>query len=81
MVSRRLDSEPVVDVVQVLSDDGVAIMSGSEAAESVVAVIKRGGLAVVPFDVSYAFLAGTLEPLRRIYELKLRPAAKPEIII
>jgi tRNA A37 threonylcarbamoyladenosine synthetase subunit TsaC/SUA5/YrdC len=47
------------------------------AAQRVVDRIIRGGLAVVPFDVSYAFLGGTAEPLSRIYKLKLRPASKP----
>ena len=52
------------------------IMSPVEAAGSVLDVVEAGGLAVVPLDVSYAFLAGALEPLRRIYQLKLRPATR-----
>jgi tRNA A37 threonylcarbamoyladenosine synthetase subunit TsaC/SUA5/YrdC len=46
------------------------------AAAKVVETIRDGGLALVPFDVAYAFLAGSREPLERIYQLKLRPPEK-----
>jgi tRNA A37 threonylcarbamoyladenosine synthetase subunit TsaC/SUA5/YrdC len=52
-------------------------MSPLDAAEHVVAVIARGGLAMVALDVSYAFLAGDRESLQRIFELKLRPTSRP----
>ena len=52
------------------------VMRSPEAARQVVGVLKDGGLAVVPLDVSYAFLAASQEPLARIFELKLRPASK-----
>lgn len=52
------------------------VMRSVEAARHVVGVLKDGGLAVVPLDVSYAFLAASQEALARIFELKLRPAAK-----
>lgn len=52
-------------------------MSAGRAAETVVEVVKAGGLAVVPLDVSYAFLAATRGALERIYDLKVRPASKP----
>ena len=53
------------------------IMSPVEAAGSVLDVVEAGGLAVVPLDVSYAFLAGELGSLQRIFELKLRPMSRP----
>jgi tRNA A37 threonylcarbamoyladenosine synthetase subunit TsaC/SUA5/YrdC len=52
-------------------------MSPGDAARYVVAVIRQGGLAVVPLDVSYAFLAGSRGSLHRIFELKLRPMSRP----
>jgi tRNA A37 threonylcarbamoyladenosine synthetase subunit TsaC/SUA5/YrdC len=52
------------------------MMSLQDAAEHVVDAIARGGLALVPFGVAYAFLTGSLAPLKRIYELKLRPPKK-----
>lgn len=76
MVSGGLGSESIAAVR--VSTNGLdrAVMSPREAAERVLDVIQDGGLAVVPFDVSYAFLAGALEPLERIYKLKLRPSSK-----
>ena len=52
------------------------LMEAGEAAEITVDVIRDGGLALVPFDVAYAFLAGSREPLEKIYRLKLRPPQK-----
>ena len=52
-------------------------MSPHEAADAVLDVLQGGGLAVVPFDVSYAFLGATRDALERIYALKLRPGSKP----
>lgn len=77
MVSRGLGREPIAPV-RVSSDTmDCVMMSPIDAATEVLSVIRKGGLAVVPLDVSYAFLAGAREPLERIYELKLRPASKP----
>lgn len=53
-----------------------AIMSPEDAARAVVDILQNGGLAVVPLDVSYAFLAGEARALDRIYRLKLRPPDK-----
>ena len=53
------------------------VMSERDAAESVTAIIARGGLAMVLLDVSYAFLAGERKSLERIFELKLRPTSRP----
>jgi len=52
-------------------------MSPADAVREVLEVVRGGGLAVVPFDVSYAFLAATRGALERIYALKLRPGSKP----
>jgi tRNA A37 threonylcarbamoyladenosine synthetase subunit TsaC/SUA5/YrdC len=76
MVSGRSDRDITPVVVTSRSAPG-GQMERKEAAELVVETIKAGGLAVVPLDVSYACLAGTLEPLKKIYELKLRPVSKP----
>ena len=76
MVSGGLGRESTATIRVSTSDLDRVIMTPGEAAENVLDVIENGGLAVVPFDVSYAFLAGALEPLKRIYELKLRPSSK-----
>ncbi len=47
-----------------------------DAADLAVDVIKKGGLALIPFGVAYAFLTGARAPLDRIYELKLRSPDK-----
>lgn len=52
------------------------VLPASEAAELVVETIARGGLALVPFGVAYAFLTGSRAPLERIYQLKLRKPNK-----
>lgn len=58
------------------ADGRIEVVREREAAERVVDVIARGGLALVPFGVAYAFLTGSRTPLSRIYELKLRPPNK-----
>ena len=40
-------------------------------------IIKAGGVAVLPFDVSYAIFGHTARAVERIYELKNRPSTKP----
>ena len=57
--------------------DERSILSERDASERVIDVIEGGGLAVVPLDVSYAFLAGDAKSLGRIFELKLRPLSRP----
>jgi tRNA A37 threonylcarbamoyladenosine synthetase subunit TsaC/SUA5/YrdC len=80
MVSRGLGGESLT-AIKVTTRDGEKraseVLSSITAAERVVASVKAGDLAVVPLDVSYAFLGGSLDALERIYELKLRPASKP----
>jgi len=58
------------------SDSDSMVLRSPDAARRVVEIVKDGGLAVVPLDVSYAFLAASQKPLARIFELKLRPASK-----
>ena len=67
-----------MDKVKVTSQrhDGV-VMSSRDAARTVIEVVRDGGLAVVPFDVAYAFLGATRGALELIYALKVRPAGKP----
>jgi tRNA A37 threonylcarbamoyladenosine synthetase subunit TsaC/SUA5/YrdC len=76
MVSRGLGSEPVTAVKVSTRDGRWELMSSREAAERVIDVIDGGGLALVPFDVAYAFITGSISPLQRIYQLKLRPPKK-----
>lgn len=76
MVSSRLGGGLMASIRVSSSSLEREIMTPNEAAEKVLDVIEDGGLALVPFDVAYAFLAGALEPLKRIYKLKLRPASK-----
>lgn len=66
------------DTVKVTSRQHAGlIMSPADAAAAVIEVVRRGGLAVVPLDVSYAFLGATRDAIERIYALKLRPGSKP----
>ncbi len=51
-------------------------MDPGEAAGHVVKVVTEGGLALVPFDVAYAFLASSRAALEKIYKLKLRSPQK-----
>lgn len=76
MVSGGIGRESITTIKLSVPGDGRVILPAAEAAERVLDVVENGGLVVVSFDVSYAFLAGSLEPLRRIYELKLRPGSK-----
>ncbi len=45
------------------------------------AVVKAGGVAVIPTDVSYGLIATTDGGVRRIYELKGRPPSKACITV
>jgi len=76
MVSHGLDRESLTAIKVSAKDVGGEMMSSRDAAERVIDVIAGGGLALVPFDVAYAFLTGSLSPLERIYQLKLRPPKK-----
>ncbi len=77
MVPTQFNRESMSTILVRSQESGRSVMSSLDAAEHVVTVIARGGLAMVPLDVSYAFLAGEREPLRRIFELKLRPTSRP----
>jgi len=44
-------------------------------------IIKAGGVAVLPLDVSYAIFGHTARAVERIYELKNRTASKPNGVI
>lgn len=48
---------------------------------AVYATLRAGGLALVPTDVGYGLVALEEEAVRRIYELKGRPAAKPCVTV
>ena len=67
---------PVTNVKVITADGRVDRARVRDAADRVVDVIVKGGLALVPFGVAYAFLTGSRAPLGRIYELKLRPPKK-----
>jgi tRNA A37 threonylcarbamoyladenosine synthetase subunit TsaC/SUA5/YrdC len=44
-------------------------------------IIKAGGVAVLPFDVSYAIFGHTARAVERIYELKERTPTKPNGVV
>jgi tRNA A37 threonylcarbamoyladenosine synthetase subunit TsaC/SUA5/YrdC len=44
-------------------------------------IIKAGGVAVLPFDVSYAIFGHSARAVERIYELKNRPSTKPNGVV
>jgi tRNA A37 threonylcarbamoyladenosine synthetase subunit TsaC/SUA5/YrdC len=44
-------------------------------------IIKAGGVAVLPFDVSYAIFGHTARAVERIYELKDRKPTKPNGVV
>jgi len=44
-------------------------------------IIKGGGVAVLPFNVSYAIFGHTARAVARIYELKKRPPTKPNGVV
>lgn len=46
-------------------------------AERVFAVLRQGGVAIVPLDVAYAVFGGNGEAVRRIFEAKGRSISKP----
>lgn len=76
-VGREPTTGGVLTTVRVTSSElRDELMPVRDAADLVVDVIKRGGLALVPFGVAYAFVTGSRVPLERIYQLKLRPAKK-----
>lgn len=76
-LGRESVSQGVSSTVNVtVAGEEPKVLPVREAADAVVDVIGKGGLALVPFGVAYAFLTGSRAPLERIYELKLRPAHK-----
>ena len=76
MVPPGVSSESMTVVRVSIKGRDEGAMSSRDAAASVIDVISDGGLALVPFDVAYAFLASSLAPLERIYQLKLRRPTK-----
>jgi len=50
-------------------------------AAAVYHTLRQGGVALVPTDVSYGLVAIGDDAVRRIYELKGRPAAKPCVTV
>ncbi|MDQ3335176.1 MAG: Sua5/YciO/YrdC/YwlC family protein [Myxococcota bacterium] len=49
--------------------------------QQIYATLRTGGLALVPTDVGYGLVALEESAVRRIYELKGRPAAKPCVTV
>ena len=49
--------------------------------QQIYATLRTGGLALVPTDVGYGLVALEEPAVRRIYELKGRPAAKPCVTV
>lgn len=45
-------------------------------ARRVIDIVKNGGIGLVPNDTGYAFVGSTLEPLRKIFETKMRGSHK-----
>lgn len=45
-------------------------------ARRVIDLVKDGGIALVPNDTGYAFVGSTLEPLRKIFDTKMRGSHK-----
>lgn len=45
-------------------------------ARRVIDLVKDGGIALVPNDTGYAFVGSTLEPLRKIFDTKMRGTHK-----
>jgi tRNA A37 threonylcarbamoyladenosine synthetase subunit TsaC/SUA5/YrdC len=45
-------------------------------ARRVIDIVKDGGIGLVPNDTGYAFVGSSLEPLRRIFETKMRGSHK-----
>ncbi|RYF33388.1 MAG: hypothetical protein EOO26_08320 [Comamonadaceae bacterium] len=50
-------------------------------AREIFGIMKAGGVAIMPFDVSYAIFAHTARAVERIYEIKNRSSAKPNGVI
>jgi tRNA A37 threonylcarbamoyladenosine synthetase subunit TsaC/SUA5/YrdC len=50
-------------------------------ARQIFGLLKCGGVAIVPFDVSYAIFGHTARAVERIYELKNRTFAKPNAVL
>lgn len=52
-----------------------------EEARQIFNTMKAGGVAIMPFDVSYAIFAHTARAVERIYEIKNRSQAKPNGVL
>lgn len=53
----------------------------AEAADRAFAVLKSGGVAVMPMDVGYSAIGGSYEALQRIFDAKRRPPTKYNAMI
>lgn len=52
-----------------------------QEAREIFGIMSAGGVAIVPFDVSYAIFAHTARAVERIYEIKNRSSAKPNGVL
>lgn len=52
-----------------------------DEARQIFNTMKAGGVAIMPFDVSYAIFAHTARAVERIYEIKNRSQAKPNGVL
>lgn len=52
-----------------------------QEAREIFGIMRAGGVAIMPFDVSYAIFAHTARAVERIYEIKNRSSAKPNGVI
>lgn len=50
-------------------------------AREIFRLMRAGGVAIMPFDVSYAIFAHTARAVERIYEIKNRSSAKPNGVL
>jgi tRNA A37 threonylcarbamoyladenosine synthetase subunit TsaC/SUA5/YrdC len=50
-------------------------------AREIFGIMRAGGVAIMPFDVSYAIFAHTARAVERIYEIKNRSSSKPNGVI
>jgi tRNA A37 threonylcarbamoyladenosine synthetase subunit TsaC/SUA5/YrdC len=78
-----LSEENASDKVRAVTTSGGAARAASIAADAakVYQVIRAGGVAVIPTDVSYGMIATSDTGVRRIYELKGRPLSKACITV
>src|SRR3989344_5336757 len=49
--------------------------------QEVLAVLEKGGLALLPLNVAYGFATYTEEGLKRVMEMKKRPSGRPCVVL